>query len=286
MKRMHGRPTTAEAAVSHRQITLRSQIRLWAFPLVFLLAWGLNPSRAIALDGAKAQSLPVEEIVTRLLDSNARRAEALREYRSIRNYDVTYRGFPTGYKHAHMVVNVSYHAPHQKAFTIVSEEGSKLLLNRVLHKLLQTELEATDRKEHLESDLSRDNYRFELIGEEQKDNRDCYVLKVNPLRKSRLVYDGQIWVDMRDFAVVHIEAQPAKSPSFWIKQTHIEHQYQQVGDFWLPLRNRSTSRVRFGGSALLSIEYSQYELGPEQKTDAVSHVQSLTNNGINSTKVH
>jgi hypothetical protein len=37
--------------------------------------------------------------------------------------------------------------------------------------------------------------------------------------------------------VVHIEAQPAKSPAFRISQTQIEHQYIKVVDFWLPVRN-------------------------------------------------
>jgi hypothetical protein len=37
---------------------------------------------------------------------------------------------------------------------MVTENGSRLLLNHVLHKLMQTELETNGSKEHSDSDLS------------------------------------------------------------------------------------------------------------------------------------
>jgi hypothetical protein len=166
---------------------------------------------------------------------------------------------------------MTYKAPHQKTLSIVSEDGSKFLLDHVLHKLIQTELDTNGNKEHVDSDLSRANYRFELLGAERKDGRSCYVMQVIPVRNNKLLYRGKIWVDGQECAVVRIEAQPAKSPSFWISQTQIEYQYEKVGDFQLPVRNRSTSRVRLGGTTLLTIEYKDYEVNPvQQKSDTVS----------------
>jgi hypothetical protein len=111
-----------------------------------------------------------------------------------------------------------------------------------------------------------------LLGTETKDGRSCYVLQVIPARNDKLLYKGKILVDGQEYAVVRIEAQPAKSPSFWISQTQIEHQYDKVADFWLPVRNRSTSRVRFGGTALLTIGYKDYEVDPGQlNSDTVRH---------------
>ena len=87
-----------------------------------------------------------------------------------------------------------------------------------------------------------------------------YVLNVTPKTDEKYLYRGRIWVDATDFAVVRIEAAPAKSPSIWVKKTEIKHRYQKVESFWLPAENRTESAIRFGGRALLSIEYNDYKI--------------------------
>ena len=39
-----------------------------------------------------------------------------------------------------------------------------------------------------------------------------------------------------------------------------EQTYAKVGDFWLPISNRSTSAIRLGGHAYFSIDYQDYEI--------------------------
>jgi hypothetical protein len=85
-------------------------------------------------------------------------------------------------------------------------------------------------------------------------------MNVEPLRNDRFLYRGKIWIDGQDFAVTRIEARPAKNPSIWVKKTDIVHQYMKIGDFWLPAGNRSESSTRLGGHAVLTIEYSGYEI--------------------------
>ncbi len=41
--------------------------------------------------------------------------------------------------------------------------------------------------------------------------------RVEPQTNNKLLFRGRIWVDAEDFAVVRIEAVPAKNPSFWTK---------------------------------------------------------------------
>ncbi len=72
-------------------------------------------------------------------------------------------------------------------------------------------------------------------GYESGSSGATYVLKVEPLTKDKFLYRGRIWVDAEDFAVVRLEAEPAKNPSFWIKNTAVEQVYAKVNDFWLPL---------------------------------------------------
>jgi hypothetical protein len=56
-----------------------------------------------------------------------------------------------------------------------------------------------------------------------------------------------------------MEVEPGKNPSFWISHTAIHHINAKAGDFWLPQRNQSTSKVRIGGTATLRIDYGTYQ---------------------------
>jgi hypothetical protein len=87
-----------------------------------------------------------------------------------------------------------------------------------------------------------------------------YVLTATPKVPNKFLFRGRVWVDENDFAVCKIEAQPAINPSFWIKKTDIHHQYEKVGDFWLAKENRSVSDIRVAGTAILTIEYQNYEI--------------------------
>jgi hypothetical protein len=121
--------------------------------------------------------------------------------------------------------------------------------------------------------LNAENYRFVLIGYESAPAGSCYVLSVEPRTKSKLLYRGQIWVDAEDFAVVRIEATPAKNPSFWTKDTKIKQHYGKLGDFWLPVSNQSSSIIRLGGQADFTIEYRDYQItsaDPLFSTDTVA----------------
>ena len=86
------------------------------------------------------------------------------------------------------------------------------------------------------------------------------MLNLLPKTKNKYLYRGKIWVDAKDFAVVRIEGEPARNPSFWIKKTEVRHSYVKVNDFWLPAENHTESVIRLGGKAILSIEYKDYKI--------------------------
>ncbi len=163
-----------------------------------------------------------------------------------------------------MVVDVSYDAPAQKQFHIRKEQGSRLLLDHVLGELIQNEKEALEKANLGKTDLTPSNYDFKLVGTDTIDGQRQYVLEVAPRFKSKFLYHGKIWVDGNDFAVSRVSAQPAKNISFWISHTEIEHEYKKIGEFWLPVRNTSVTKVRFGGTAKLKIEYRDYRIGAPQ----------------------
>jgi len=195
------------------------------------------------------------------MSRNAERAQKLRQVNSIRQYSLDYTGFPP--LSAQMKVQASYTAPGTKKFTVISESGSSFIRKHVLHKLLESEQEAFEPANRAAALLSTANYRFSLLGCEPGENRPLYVMRVEPLRENKFLYRGTIWIDSHDFAVTRIEAEPAKNPSFWITRSQIDHQYEKIGEFYLPALNRTVTDVRLGGKAVLTIRYLDYKL-PQQ----------------------
>jgi hypothetical protein len=218
---------------------------------------------ALVSAGDTPPGLSVGQIVARLTEANKKRTSDLKGYTEERRYSVTYHGFPASLS-ATMVVEAKYEAPETKSFRIVSLTGSKLLADHVLKRLLTTE-EAAARNPQ-ETALDPANYSFTLLGEQPDEGRLCYLLAVVPKTDSKLLYRGTIWVDADDYAVMKIDAEPAQNPSFWIRSTRIHHVYAKTGPFWLPEHNESDTRVRLGGSAVLTIDYGAY-----QTTSADTH---------------
>jgi hypothetical protein len=173
-----------------------------------------------------------------------------------------------------MQVKASYTAPGAKEFTVISESGSRLLRNHVLHKLLQSEQQAASDEANRDAvALSTANYRFSLLGCDAGEGRPLYVMRVEPLRETKFLYRGTIWIDSQDFAVRRIEAEPAKNPSFWTVRSQIHHQYQKIGEFYLPAFNRTITDVRLGGKAVLTIQYLDYKLPQLLATDPETPVR-------------
>jgi len=228
--------------------------------------------------------LTAAQVRDKLVEMNLRRAQALHSYQGTRTYRVIYRGL-LGLTVAGMVVDVTYKAPETKEFIIRSSTGSKLILDKVFKKLLQAEKEALSIDGQRRTALNSENYEFAMVGYESTTARQMYVLTVEPKTKSKFLFRGRIWVDAYDFAVVRLEAEPAKNPSFWTKSSEIEQSYEKVNDFWLPQRNHSVSAIRIGGRAELTIEYQSYNItgservfsGAAQQT-AHSSVTTLSQN--------
>jgi hypothetical protein len=212
-------------------------------------------STAIALN----ERLSAEEIVARLNHNNEQRAAALRAYEGKRSYTLIYHGFPSD-RDAGIEVIARYDAPNSKSFDVISETGSKMLQSKVFSKLLETERDAAQSENQRETALTPENYRFTLLGSRPSVYGGCYRLAVQPRRDNKYLYRGEICVNAADFAVETIDAQPARSPSFWTKNTQIEHRYQKIGQFWLPASNHTVTSIRMGGTATLNIVYSEYEL--------------------------
>src|SRR5579863_6665794 len=101
----------------------------WGMVLVFAAA-GMWPEDANT--GAFA-ALSSAQIVERMQSHNRSRTEELKHYEALRHYEVTYKGYSTTIA-AKMDVEVNYDALSGKSFQIVSQSGSKFLLDKVLKR--------------------------------------------------------------------------------------------------------------------------------------------------------
>jgi hypothetical protein len=212
-------------------------------------------------------SLTADQVVDNLVRKNNERAQALLHSQSTRIYRLIYKGFPSD-REAEMTVVATYDRPASKQFKVVSQSGSKLIQDRVFKRLLESEKEATQPAMSVATQLNRDNYNFQLLSYEPAKAGGQYIFQVNPKAKTKYVYHGRIWVDATDFAVTHIEAEPAVNPSFWTKRNEIRHDYKKVQAFWLPVRNESISYIRLGGQATLTIEYKDYQVTDARQPSA------------------
>ena len=244
-------------------IDTRSPVRSLLLILLLLLCIRLQPPASAQQQGMSVPvanaPLSIEQVVANLVRMNIERAQALHAYHGTRIYRVEYRGFPST-RSAEMVVDVKYQSPGTKEFTIQSATGSRMIIDKVFKKLLEAEKEALAAETQRRTALNGDNYDFTLVGRESTPFGSMYVLIVEPKTKDKFLYRGRIWVDAEDFAVVRLEAEPAKNPSFWTKSNEVDQIYMKVNDFWLPSSNHSITTIRLGGRAELTIQYNNYQI--------------------------
>jgi hypothetical protein len=89
-----------------------------------------------------------------------------------------------------------------------------------------------------------------------------------PKRKDKYLFEGKIWIDAEDFAVVKIAGHPARRPSFWINRADFVRQYQRIDGFWFPLRDETSVDVKMYGRRVFTVDHQQYVIDPANRLQA------------------
>lgn len=195
---------------------------------------------------------PGEEIFATLVKRNEQRSAALRKYSAVRIYAVS---DVTGKVHAKETVRMDYVAPDKKTFVTIEEEGSALIRHLVLNRLIESEISTAVGQEHHDSSITLANYTFNTIGQEDLGAHHCVVVEAVPKRRDKYLFEGKVWIDSSDFAVVKIAGHPASKLSFWVTRADFVRQYEKVGDFWLPVKDETIVEVKLYGKKILSIDH-------------------------------
>jgi hypothetical protein len=216
------------------------------------------------LRAARPEATP-EGIFTELMRHNEQRNAELRSYSEMRSYSVT---DPTGRVHAEAVVRLDYRAPDAKSFVPISEKGSAVVRHLVLNRLMESEIDAAAGKSHRDSTINPANYTFRLLGEQDLGGNRCFVVQAIPTRKDKYLFDGKVWIDSQDYAVVQIVGHPAKKLSMWVDKADFVRRYQKIGGFWLPLKDETSVHVRLYGSKILTIVHQSYTINEVRSAQA------------------
>jgi hypothetical protein len=240
---------------------MRAQFIFGAF-LLFVTATALS-----APDGDPLPS--ADTVVARMLAQEAQRQTLAAGYHGMRRYVLDNDRM---HKHAEMLVRVQCDADGIKHFEVVEVEGWKGANKHVLHKMLESEAEASDPQLRMKSRLSQENYEFRMASTALLDGRTAYAIDIVPKRYEDRLFKGRIWIDGADYALVRAEGEPAKNLSFWTRSVHFIQTYRKSGPFWYPASTESVTDVRIFGSASLTISYIDYTPNPPQASETANAV--------------
>ena len=232
---------------------------------------------ALAQQTTVSAPLSADEVMRRVAHINEQRASALETYSSIRTYHLECHCL--SHKKADMVVRAEYKAPNKKVFATVSESGSGTVRSRVFKKLLEAEQESMRKENQERTAITPENYTFQLTDYQKIDGNEVYVLEARPLNKNKFLFRGRIWIDAKDFAIAHVEGEPAVNPSWWTVKTDFKRRYQKIGDFWLPESNESKTKVRIFGTAVLTIKYAEYQITQTHNLNLAPDVEAKLSHG-------
>jgi hypothetical protein len=202
-----------------------------------------------------APSPSANEVIARMFTHDAQRQTASGGYTGYREYVLDNPGLG---KRAQMVVSVTCGLDGTESFRVVSEQGWKTANSRVLRKMLDSESETSRPLEFAKARITSDNYTFQLIEAAPFDGRQAYVIDVTPKRQDEFLFRGRIWVDAEDYALVLVEGDLARSPSFWIRSVHFTQQYRKNGEYWFPWSTTSVNEARIFGKTEVDIHYFDY----------------------------
>jgi hypothetical protein len=216
------------------------------------------------------------QIFAELDAHNELRKSALHDYSARRTYQVVDL---KGKVHAEEIGRMEFRAPDKKQFVVTSETGSGMIRRMALNQLISSEIEAAAGKERHDSAISPENYSLDLLGEQQVGPYRCFVAQAVPKRKDKYLFEGRVWIDVEDYAVVRIEGHPAKKLSFWIQRADFVRQYQKIGSFWLPRRDETFVQVRMYGKKVLTIDHRDYVVNAARSNEGEAPVQEARNAG-------
>jgi outer membrane lipoprotein-sorting protein len=197
----------------------------------------------------------IEAIIADMAQARAENQARFRSYVVTRDYKLF--GKEKAKTKVHLMADISFVPPASKKYSIQKADGAGFGAT-IVQRMLMSEVEIA--KNYTSTDFSADNYDFRFIHEGNIGGQRCYVLELFPKRKNKNLLYGKIWVDADTYLPRHIEGEPVKPPSWWLRSLRIELDYSEVGGMWLQTALEATAIVRILGPHTMIARDVKYQL--------------------------
>jgi hypothetical protein len=232
----------------------------------FTLALGVAACSvaAVALPpGADGAGGAAEFALARFLQPTTR---PLHSYRALRHL----RGMKgDGGMRATMTAWTELDATGLFRYRIVSEEGSDHTRTRVFRAVLEAERKAMASGERDCGDLTPANY---LFAPGVTVDHGLARIAMRPRRPHPMRIDGALFVRPDDGALVRVEGQLSKRPSFWTRRIDVVHHYAMLAGARVPTAVEATAQVLILGRYAFAMRWDYESINGERVGTPVPQV--------------
>lgn len=221
--------------------------------LIFLLCAGGMAVAAEQIDSAA--------ILQKIDAAVKARVDGIEGYSDTEHYAV-FRNNDEIHPVAEMTVKTTYKRETGKSYQILSESGSPLMRNLVLHAILDNEQHINMPGVREGSWVTTANYEMQVKpgGIQKVNGRDCVALVLKPRRRAPYLLEGILWVDAKNGEIVQIEGTATKSSSVFTGTTEMMRQYVDIDGFGEATHARAQSDSFLFGPTVVKIDYQDYQI--------------------------
>ena len=224
--------------------------------LVFLLL--LVQTVAAADPGSLSAPGPdLASIIQRMTQAQLDNHNRIKAYSLTREYKLFDQGAST--PKSQVVATINFLPPNAKSYDIEQSTGG--MGERVVRRILDHEVDVT--RDFRDAMVNAQNYDFDLLGEETIGAYPCYKLNITARHERKDLLNATLWVDKDSYRILRIEGEPAKNPSFWVKDVHVILSFNEVAGMWMQTETHAVARLRFGGEYKLTSHDLNYDVTRE-----------------------
>jgi hypothetical protein len=137
-------------------------------------------------------------------------------------------------------------------YSIVDEDGSGVIRQKVLHAALEAERTLHGTKAADKAALTPTNYDFADV---MPADEGLVQVGIRPKRADQMLVDGRILFTDPGGDMVCVEGLLSKRPSMWTRDVRIRRQYAHIAGVRVPTAMQSVGRVLLFGRSTFSMVY-------------------------------
>lgn len=214
-----------------------------------------------AAENPASASPDLTTIIRHISEAQAQNHSRAVPYSVTREYKVF--GANAARPRTEVVAKINFLPPNVKTYDIDQSTGG--MGEKVIRHILDHEVDAT--RDPRMMTVNEQNYRFDYDGEESIGALGCYRLTIAPRHDRKDLLNATIWVDKNSYRIVRLEGEPAKSPSFWVKDVHLILDFGEVAGMWMQTEVHALAHLRFGGEYKIVSQDLDYDVARSVATN-------------------